>query len=84
MDLVWVLLGHSSVNITERHYAPWVQARQTQLESDLVRVWRNDPIAQAEELRGQTSSQAGKSQRTAATYPRHETGRPLTNGKNEV
>ena len=27
MDRVSVLLGHSSVKITERHYAPWVQAR---------------------------------------------------------
>jgi len=29
MDRVSILLGHSSVKITERHYAPWVQARQT-------------------------------------------------------
>lgn len=42
MERISVLLGHSSVKITERHYAPWVQARQAQLESDLVRAWRND------------------------------------------
>ena len=28
---VSVLLGHSSVKITEKHYAPWVKARQDRL-----------------------------------------------------
>jgi hypothetical protein len=55
MERVSVLLGHSSVTITERHYAPWVQARQMQLEADLVRVWRKDPLAQAEMLRRDTA-----------------------------
>ena len=72
IERVSVLLGHSSVKITERHYAPWVEARQAQLEADLVRAWRNDPIAQAEMLRGDTASQDGARQRMAATYPRHE------------
>ena len=72
IERVSVLLAHSSVKITERHYAPWVQARQAQLEADLVRAWRNDPIAQAEMLRGATVSQDGPRQRMAATYPRHE------------
>jgi integrase/recombinase XerD len=71
MERVSILLGHSSVKITERHYAPWVQARQLQLESDLVRAWRNDPIAQAEMLRGDTAIQ-DTVVRMAATYPRHE------------
>jgi integrase/recombinase XerD len=74
MERVSVLLGHSSVKITERHYAPWVQARQTQLESDLVRAWRNDPIAQAEMLRGDTAAKLDPGQQMAATYPRHEKG----------
>jgi integrase len=56
MERVSILLGHSSVKITERHYAPWVQARQAQLESDRVGAWRNDPVAQAEMLRGDTAS----------------------------
>ncbi len=33
---VSILLGHRSVRVTEKHYAPWVQSRQTRLE-DLVR-----------------------------------------------
>ena len=30
-----ILLGHQSVRITEKHYAPWVRSRQDQLEADL-------------------------------------------------
>ena len=74
IERVSVLLGHSSVKITQRHYAPWIEARQTQLEADVARVWRNDPVAQAEILRAETASQDGSSQRMAATYPRHEKG----------
>lgn len=36
---VSILLGHTSVKITERHYAPWVKARQKQLEDDVRRSW---------------------------------------------
>jgi len=74
MERVSVLLGHSSVKITERHYAPWVEARQAQLEKDLVRAWRNDPIAQAEMLRANTAAQDDGVLRRAATYQRHEKG----------
>jgi integrase len=45
IERVSVLLGHQSVRITERHYAPWVRARQEQLEQDLKRVWEQDPVA---------------------------------------
>jgi len=45
IERVSVLLGHQSVRITERHYAPWVRARQEQLEADLERVWSRDPVA---------------------------------------
>jgi len=69
---VSILLGHSSVTVTERHYAPWVRARQEQLEADLERVWRKDPLAQAEMLRGDTALKDTPSVQMAATYPRHE------------
>jgi integrase/recombinase XerD len=36
---VSILLGHSSVKVTERHYSPWVKARQDQLEADVRRTW---------------------------------------------
>lgn len=45
MEQVSVLLGHSSIRVTERHYAPWVRARQQQLEADLERAWARDPVA---------------------------------------
>ena len=36
---VSILLGHSSVRITERAYAPWVQARQLKLEAAVRKAW---------------------------------------------
>jgi hypothetical protein len=34
-----VLLGHSSIKVTEKHYSLWVLARQEQLEADVRRTW---------------------------------------------
>ena len=45
LERVSVLLGHSSIRVTERHYAPWVRSRQEQLEADLRRAWSQDPLA---------------------------------------
>jgi len=42
LERVSILLGHSSVKVTERHYAPWVQKRQQQLEADLRSMWANE------------------------------------------
>jgi integrase/recombinase XerD len=39
LERVSVLLGHRSIKVTERHYAPWVRARQEQLEADVRRCW---------------------------------------------
>jgi integrase/recombinase XerD len=36
---VSILLGHSSIKITERHYAPWVRARQQRLEAVVRKTW---------------------------------------------
>ncbi len=44
IERVSVLLGHQSVRITEKHYAPWVRSRQEQLESDLTNAWRHDSM----------------------------------------
>lgn len=43
IERVSILLGHQSVRITERHYAPWVRSRQEQLEADLTNAWKQDP-----------------------------------------
>jgi integrase/recombinase XerD len=39
MEIVSKLLGHSSIKVTERHYSPWVKARQDQLETEVRRIW---------------------------------------------
>jgi integrase len=39
IDQVSILLGHSSVKITEKHYSPWVLARQRQLEQSVRKAW---------------------------------------------
>ncbi|MHB8413694.1 MAG: tyrosine-type recombinase/integrase [Candidatus Acidiferrales bacterium] len=44
LERVSVLLGHQSIRITERHYSPWIQARQAQAEADLQRAWSRDPL----------------------------------------
>ena len=44
LDRVATLLGHTNSKITERHYAPWIRARQEQLESDVRRVWEANPV----------------------------------------
>jgi hypothetical protein len=61
IERVSVLLGHQSVRITEKHYSPWVRARQDQLEQDLKRVWEQDPVALME-MKG-TPEVHGKNER---------------------
>ncbi len=47
IEHVSTLLGHSGIRVTERHYSPWVQARQQQLEAHLERSWALDSVALA-------------------------------------
>jgi integrase len=42
-DQVSLLLGHSSVKITERHYAPFCKARQEQLAASVKLAWNKPP-----------------------------------------
>jgi integrase/recombinase XerD len=39
LESVSILLGHSSVKITERHYKPWVRSLQRKLEDEVKRAW---------------------------------------------
>ena len=55
LDQVSILLGHSSVRITEKHYAPWVHARQQQLELSVRKAWTVDPLAGDESARTSVS-----------------------------
>jgi integrase len=43
IDQVLILLGHASVPITEKHYSPWVRARQDQLEKSVQSAWALHP-----------------------------------------
>jgi integrase/recombinase XerD len=44
VERIAILLGHSSVRITEKHYSPWVRERQEQAEADVRRSWKRDPL----------------------------------------
>lgn len=44
IERVSILLGHSSVRVTEKHYNPWNRARQEQAEADVSRSWLTDPV----------------------------------------
>src|SRR5262249_41938988 len=39
IDQVSVLLAHRSIKMTEKHYLPWVKARQKQLTASIRRAW---------------------------------------------
>jgi integrase/recombinase XerD len=39
LDTVSILLGHSSVKITEKHYKPWVKTLQKKLEEEVRKAW---------------------------------------------
>jgi integrase/recombinase XerD len=45
IERVSILLGHSSIKVTEKHYAPWIRERQEQAEADVRRTWTRDPVA---------------------------------------
>jgi integrase/recombinase XerD len=49
---VSILLGHSNVAVTNRHYAPWVRSRQQRLEERVRMTWgdADDNVAQRAEV----------------------------------
>jgi len=42
-----LLLGHSSIKVTEKHYAPFVKARQLQLEHSARMAWKSSDRLEA-------------------------------------
>ena len=44
MEDVSVLLGHSSIRVTEQYYAPWCPRRRERLNSVVMRAWSHDPL----------------------------------------
>lgn len=45
IEQVSILLGHQSVSVTERHYRPFVKARQEQLEAGVRKTFETDKMA---------------------------------------
>lgn len=45
LEQVAVLLGHQSVRVTEKHYSPFVKARQEQLEAGVRKTFEADNMA---------------------------------------
>jgi len=43
IEVVSKLLGHASIRVTERHYAPWVQSLQNRLEAEVKKAWDAKP-----------------------------------------
>ncbi len=43
LEEVSILLGHASVKVTEKHYAPWIEARQRRLADHVRSAWAEDP-----------------------------------------
>jgi integrase/recombinase XerD len=39
LDTVSIMLGHSSVTITQRHYAAWTQERREKIEAAIRKTW---------------------------------------------
>jgi integrase len=39
IDSVSVLLGHSDIKVTLKHYRPWVKALQDKVEADVRMTW---------------------------------------------
>jgi len=60
IERVSMLLGHKSASVTEKHYAPWIHARQQQLEQDVRSSWKTDLLVASakgtREVRGKRPS----------------------------
>jgi len=52
LDQVAMLLGHTSVKTTERHYAPHVRARQDQLAASVKAAWAKMGLGQKPKRQG--------------------------------
>ena len=48
LEDVSTILGHSSVKITEKHYMPWVRARQTNLNQSVMASWEAQGVLKPE------------------------------------
>ena len=60
IDQVSILLGHKSVKITEKHYAPFVKARQEQLAASVRQAWQEmEPTPPKSPKKARAASSSG-------------------------
>jgi hypothetical protein len=56
-----MLLAHKSIKTTERHYAPWVKARQEQLVMGVRKSWaKQRPPVRRDRTPGKSRSRSGQ------------------------
>jgi integrase len=68
IDQVSILLGHKSVKITEKHYAPFVKARQEQLTASVRKAWDMKPTSGPEPDEPTTEARAARSTGPTLVY----------------
>jgi integrase/recombinase XerD len=44
IETVSILLGHSDIRVTQRHYSPWVKSLQENLESAVRKTWQKPKL----------------------------------------
>jgi integrase/recombinase XerD len=52
IEEVSVLLGHSSIAVTQKHYAPWVAGRQARLEELVRKSWESPKLGRVNKKSG--------------------------------
>lgn len=67
IDQVSMLLGHRSIKMTEKHYLPWVKARQRQLTASIRHAWFPE-VRQSAAPRGRESADIQTGFRTAKCH----------------
>jgi integrase len=50
LEEVSMILGHSSVKVTEKHYMPWVRARQSSLNHSVMESWIRQGIIKLDQV----------------------------------
>jgi integrase/recombinase XerD len=71
MEEVSILLGNSSIRITEKHYASWVPARQEILKSHVAKTWETFGVIEGGQGEGQVTYAAASSAGANATFTAH-------------
>ena len=66
IEEVSMLLGHASIKTTEKHYAPWVLARQEKLENSVRKSWEKHGVLEPDQQLGTASRNTSSSVEVSA------------------